>query len=85
MLDVLGTCRAAVAVSKNTPPCASVENPGLQKPGVFLLVLGISFSHCCSSLAGGISVLGAGVSLDVIPCPSQAGESQGAWPEGDRL
>lgn len=32
-------------------------------------MLGMPFSHSCSSLAGEISVLGAGVTLDVIGVP----------------
>lgn len=87
MLAVLGICRAAVPLSKNIPACASRKSwsANIAKIRVFLLVLGMPFSHSCSSLAGEISVLGAGVTLDVIPCPCQAGESQGAWPEGNRL
>lgn len=30
MLAVLGIYRAPVAIGKNVPVCASVENPGLQ-------------------------------------------------------
>lgn len=88
MLAVLGVCRAAVAIRKNnTCLCLFRKfcSANIAKPGVFLSVLGISFSHSCSFLAGEISVLRAGVTPDVIPCPCQAGESLGAWPEGDRL
>lgn len=74
MHAVLGICRAAVAIGrKYTCVCLWRKSwcANIAKPEVFLLVLGMPFSHSCSSLAGEISVLGAGVTLDVIHVPAR--------------